>query len=140
MCFLYSRSSSNFNPRSPCGERRYLRISLKGLLLISIHALRVESDALKIFSGDVPANFNPRSPCGERHIEPVYLLTFPLFQSTLSVWRATSLQIFYKVPYLFQSTLSVWRATYIRHFLFIFSKISIHALRVESDILSPFIF
>ena len=36
---------SNFNPRSPCGERRKIKIS----------------------SG-VKSHFNPRSPCGERHL------------------------------------------------------------------------
>ena len=61
VCILY------FNPRSPCGERREIRQQLSDLAKISIHALRVESDYI-LFVLD----FNPT-----------------IFQSTLSVWRAT---------------------------------------------------
>ena len=78
-----------FYPRSPCGERRWLRcwqlaardISIHALLAesdvgqkrlrqklaISIHALLAESDAYeaeKKATGE--NNFYPRSPCGER--------------------------------------------------------------------------
>ncbi len=83
------QGSRDFNPRSPCGERRprksfsyhHICISIHALLAesdydgdpnedcykISIHALLAESDRLKIFSAHCPVpNFNPRSPCGER--------------------------------------------------------------------------
>ena len=78
----------NFYPRSPCGERQFVKqkfnsgspflstLSLRratALLrfqsfgfVISIHALLAESDSssLKLFTD--PLDFYPRSPCGER--------------------------------------------------------------------------
>ena len=105
--------SPDFNPRSPCGERR-------GEHHIPRH----------------PAlDFNPRSPCGER---PGPRLRHdggrPIFQSTLPVWGATSSSLpfrprppisihaprvgsdvrdYFKLQrhYKFQSTLPVWGAT-----------------------------
>ena len=38
----------DFYPRSPCGERRDIRRNDKGQFLISIHALRVESDQVVV--------------------------------------------------------------------------------------------
>ena len=82
------RTTADFYPRSPCGERLYANfdgfywwvISIHALLAesdyrdcvrgliwrISIHALLAESDAAVL--GTVPdvAHFYPRSPCGER--------------------------------------------------------------------------
>ena len=57
--------SSNFNPRSPCGERRRLGQGVS-VLAISIHAPRVGSDKTKVIDANSQPNFNPRSPCGER--------------------------------------------------------------------------
>ena len=57
----------NFNPRSPCGERRDWEQLTRIIRLISIHAPRVGSDGLlrmRLFQ--TKKNFNPRSPCGER--------------------------------------------------------------------------
>ena len=55
-----------FYPRSPCGERRSARCSLRETAAISIHALLAESDVEEV-SGDTWArDFYPRSPCGER--------------------------------------------------------------------------
>ena len=82
--------------------------------VISIHALREESD-WRI----------------HRH------LTFRReFQSTLSVRRATAHAPTMLCVVLFQSTLSVRRATRIRRECNRILKISIHALREESDGLS----
>ena len=79
--------------------------------MISIHALREESDYLYF----------------------VKMLLVAVFQSTLSVRRATSFNCKY-LPFLtFQSTLSVRRAT---DFFLVDDDaliISIHALREESD-------
>ena len=101
-------------------------------------------------------NFNPRSPWGERLS---FLMSFckqALFQSTLSVRRATSagLSLYFgssiSIHVLreesdsswvwqtwrktqFQSTLSVRRATHSFLKLFCVLSISIHALREESD-------
>ena len=55
------------------------------------------------------------------------------FQSTLSVRRATILGKNRLDGFEFQSTLSVRRATYLRNAFGISQRISIHALRKESD-------
>ena len=79
---------SNFNPRSPCGERRNTNMYTAVAVNISIHAPRVGSDGTgsnRLSSHDISIhaprvgsdirppvwlsqmlNFNPRSPCGER--------------------------------------------------------------------------
>ena len=99
--FRYKRSNmtSNFNPRSPCGERpkkvllpqpgkpfqstlpvwgATLTLDLEeDISTISIHAPRVGSDWLMIFCMCQIGNFNPRSPCGERP----KVKTLPLFLS-----------------------------------------------------------
>ena len=56
----------NFYPRSPCGERRWLRCWQLAARDISIHALLAESDCVRDIINDVVDNFYPRSPCGER--------------------------------------------------------------------------
>ena len=58
---------SDFNPRSPCGERR----SVGGC------------------NDPQQADFNPRSPCGERLSTGGFTLQTTKFQSTLPVWGAT---------------------------------------------------
>ncbi len=102
---------SHFNPRSPCGERR-------------VFAPRC------LVSG----YFNPRSPCGERPSVSSSHLLEQIFQSTLSLRRAT-------IPpnrerggdHIFQSTLSLRRATRRRNDRRGSHLISIHALLAESD-------
>ena len=78
---------------------------------ISIHALRKESDA---YCGRI------MSPCSA-------------FQSTLSVRRATQRILDAGLAMEFQSTLSVRRATKPFFDIPIAHRISIHALRKESD-------
>ena len=58
-------SRSNFNPRSPWGERHFAIIRC-GLGSISIHALREESDNYDTTYNKKQGDFNPRSPWGER--------------------------------------------------------------------------
>ena len=100
---------------------------------ISIHALREESDPL------------PRRPTRRMGISIhalreesdfsfrrslIYVITF---QSTLSVRRATSVAEALERSLKFQSTLSVRRATLAFPRSDVHPKISIHALREESD-------
>ena len=80
---------TNFNPRSPCGERRGCLAYLLAHGRISIHAPRVGSDADTIKQAD-------------RIIR---------FQSTLPVWGATTMAAHPFTSFLFQSTLPVWGAT-----------------------------
>ena len=101
----------DFNPRSPCGERRACPEQQNVVHVISIHAPRVGSDRNGLACGLSDRNFNPRSPCGER----------PSFFSSSILFR------------IFQSTLPVWGATAKRGRLAGFLRISIHAPRVGSD-------
>ena len=88
-CLVHSRCS-DFNPRSPCGERlisTLLKINSKGfqstlpmrgattlcrhlkmVRRISIHAPHAGSDYRCRWSRSDSRNFNPRSPCGERRL------------------------------------------------------------------------
>ena len=59
---------------------------------ISIHALLAESDTPPRPTTTTPSDFNPRSPCGERLSAFSRLSILILFQSTLSLRRATRLQ------------------------------------------------
>ena len=110
--------SCYFNPRSPCGERRPLRLR----------------------HGMVGGDFNPRSPCGERPRAPVVQVVTAAFQSTLPVWGATaallcgrkSRGISIHAPRV-GSDLSASASAGARR------GISIHAPRVGSDALADFI-
>ena len=102
----------NFNPRSPHGERPSTSDNKSGVSKISIHAPRMGSDANFPFSCVHSFHFNPRSPHGERQPQFIIDSYIDIFQSTLPAWGATSL------PSLFLST----------------RLISIHAPRMGSDI------
>ena len=104
-------SHANFNPRSPCGER--LSPVPEDVLQwhISIHALLAESDRRERRTHDGHKHFNPRSPCGERLPSASRAIPRVIFQSTLSLRRATSAHGPVPGP----------------------SRISIHALLAESD-------
>ena len=58
--------STHFNPRPPRGERLEAHNSQVSAKMISIHALREESDARRRFRCRLTGNFNPRPPRGER--------------------------------------------------------------------------
>ncbi len=113
----------DFNPRSPCGERRCTKTVgitptifqstlpvwgatasnrlFKCHVCISIHAPRVGSDSIQPLSGLHTTYFNPRSPCGERHAAPCRTFHSQLFQSTLPVWGATRYKAFHTRPRLY---------------------------------------
>ena len=112
--YAYSTTDTDdFNPRSPCGERRPRSTAGTSCPLISIHAPRVGSDTGGCISRLIRWHFNPRSPCGERrrlrsgfrffqhHFNPRSpcgerhsgfgsCKISPTFQSTLPVWGATA--------------------------------------------------
>ena len=81
--------TNNFYPRSPCGERRKVRVVEPGFANISIHALLAESDSAPRFTPAASRNFYPRSPCGERLGYTVNFHAKAGFLSTLSLRRAT---------------------------------------------------
>ena len=101
----------DFNPRSPCGERLVDRVAHAGGVLISIHAPRVGSDTDQYAGCSSRSDFNPRSPCGERQKSKEAMNAANKFQSTLPVWGATETVM-----------------ASLRHLI-----ISIHAPRVGSD-------
>ena len=86
---LFKACLSDFNPRSPHGERRQLLKRPRWALDISIHAPRMGSDQEQIFCTGI----------------------IQIFQSTLPAWRATNLLIEAAVGSIFQSTLPAWGAT-----------------------------
>ena len=103
---------TNFNPRSPCGERRagnggradargfQSTLPLRGATLftvrdcgarlISIHAPLAGSDLCTTQMMMRCLDFNPRSPCGERQNALEWRGERCLFQSTLPLRGATS--------------------------------------------------
>ena len=127
------RTFANFYPRSPCGER----------------------PRPPLMQGK-QAYFYPRSPCGERRLPPCWMPPGSIFLSTLSLRRATSVNMllcqgfFISIHALlaesdgwpssasfqraaFLSTLSLRRATVTFAFVRLIVPISIHALLAESD-------
>ena len=123
----------DFNPRSPCGER-HLDISIIFANRISIHAPRAGSDLNAFASGLREPNFNPRSPCGERPGDAAGNIAIQLFQSTLPVRGATKCGVCVMVDAEgFQSTLPVRGATCAIKELEAMERISIHAPRAGSD-------
>ena len=78
-----------FNPRSPCGERRFLNE-------VTVDSQEFQSTLPVWGATSCPwrrcwprPNFNPRSPCGERRKLAVSVAATGIFQSTLPVWGAT---------------------------------------------------
>ena len=61
-----SRFFVNFNPHSPCGERRIRSSYRTRSVPISIHTPHAGSDSGSPVSWAVSSDFNPHSPCGER--------------------------------------------------------------------------
>ena len=111
-CKIDQKRSSNFYPRSPCGERQSSGWGIPNWESISIPALLAEWEFLfsvffyleNIFLSTLslrrattcgggwneqPRYFYPRSPCGERPDETAKTSNADTFLSTLSLRRAT---------------------------------------------------
>ena len=111
--FLQFVHAINFNPRSPCGERHI--ISLHNWIYINFNPRSPCGERRGFCEIVIDAfDFNPRSPCGERRYRFYHNKDCGLFQSTLPVWGATN---------------TVSGTGFI-------IRISIHAPRVGSDIIS----
>ena len=101
-----------FNPRSPCGERRWMYfLYISSMTFQSTLPVR-GATAIPLCAGVLVEHFNPRSPCGERQTLPLRCPRRTLFQSTLPVRGATSSRRSSSVAGVFQSTLPVRGATY----------------------------
>ena len=85
-----SRKKSNFNPRSPYGERPKYFNSHSCPDLISIHAPLTGSDEKNQGGNSNVFYFNPRSPYGERPPNCWPTAKRRLFQSTLPLRGATT--------------------------------------------------
>ncbi len=86
----WSRPCGNFNPHSPCGERRSIERSNISASQISIHTPLAGSDCTSMESCPMRSYFNPHSPCGERRVsDSTAKSTANLFQSTLPLRGAT---------------------------------------------------
>ena len=150
----------DFNPRSPCGERRCRKRSAVLQRQISIHAPRVGSDSvLGWWAGSHGISIHAPRVGSDSSAFSTFTPSRQ-FQSTLPVWGATyspintgtRLQNFNPrspcgerhniswtgvVTSVFQSTLPVWGAT--RGYIMKkwYNVISIHAPRVGSDVAQP---
>ncbi len=127
------RGQYYFNPRAPHGARHESCVPCILPGHISIHALRMERDAINAPTINGTKNFNPRAPHGARPIvspglrsgryfnprAPHGARPFPLTARILSMR--------------FQSTRSAWSATNILRWETPIYDISIHALRMERD-------
>ena len=83
---------SNFNPRSPCGERQGRRVQEPtGWQFQSTLPMRGATKTTN--NADRTADFNPRSPCGERRGPGNLEAPGREFQSTLPMRGATKLPI-----------------------------------------------
>ena len=109
---IIRKQCRDFYPRSPCGERRVASCRAVQVIDISIHALLAESDLANLRG----------------------LYSEAIFLSTLSLRRATSARSAATSAPVFLSTLSLRRATPCIRLLSCCPRISIHALLAESDI------
>ena len=124
----------NFNPHSPCGERRaYFLINCSRFKFQSTLPMRGATATLQLSisiqndfnphspCGERPGqrkdvftpigNFNPHSPCGERRQDVYELKEDKKFQSTLPMRGATDWCPLRDLPERFQSTLPMRGAT-----------------------------
>ncbi len=86
----WRQTGTDFNPRSPCGERRPVSAHQHHLMQFQ-STLPVRGATIKGAGGVcVHVYFNPRSPCGERRVIACAPLRCGAFQSTLPVRGATS--------------------------------------------------
>ena len=102
-----------FYPRPPRGERRCGLAKSALPRVISIHALREESDPSSYFALYLVLYFYPRPPRGERLHLPVPCCHFVLFLSTPSARRATPDRGHPAGGSQFLSTPSARRATFV---------------------------
>ena len=101
----------NFNPRSPCGERRDRHDIGRRNRCISIHAPRVGSDLDGSQLSLSPSRFQSTLPVWGATVDLQPYVKAVQFQSTLPVWGATVRPMTDVVTVEFQSTLPVWGAT-----------------------------
>ena len=125
--------TSDFYPRSPCGERHGGAGCVHIGHAISIHALLAESDGMYEGGELQEKHFYPRSPCGERPISALTISQTGNFYPRSPCGERLLLSGALCGLIIFLSTLSLRRATYWFGVLVVGCPISIHALLAESD-------
>ena len=83
------RIRERFNPRAPCGARRYLPQGIRYPHKISTHAPLAGRDGDGGRGSDAIAYFNPRAPCGARPDFGEDIDNCPKFQPTRPLRGAT---------------------------------------------------
>ena len=83
------RIRERFNPRAPCGARRYLPQGIRYPHKISTHAPLAGRDGDGGRGSDAIAYFNPRAPCGARLWPKIESATAKAFQPTRPLRGAT---------------------------------------------------
>ena len=130
---MFKVQPRNFYPRSPCGERRYFFNAVQIIIVISIHALLAESDALGLL-GWLRVLISIHALLAESDKKLINKSSkLSRFLSTLSLRRATIREPTAARNDKFLSTLSLRRATWLRCWQLAARDISIHALLAESD-------
>ena len=127
-------SRSNFNPRSPHGERRGTLAFIIGAAIFqsTLPARGATRWHFAAFCGTM--NFNPRSPHGERLLAAYGFRMAGVFQSTLPARGATESETSFTPAAKFQSTLPARGATdHAVKCADVECAISIHAPRTGSD-------
>ena len=123
----------HFNPRSPCGERLYLSVSVLSAAPFQ-SPLPVWGATAMVFLRRMPRGyFNPRSPCGERQAGQLTATAQYDFNPRSPCGERHRLFHCVAQSCEFQSTLPVWGATPPERVLLANAVISIHAPRVGSD-------
>ena len=151
-----SSHATNFNPRSPCGERQSLLFGVAPRVHISTHAPRAGSDLFStspstpafLFQPTLPVRgatcvlrtaacaffyFNPRSPCGERRRACTHRARISDFNPRSPCGERPAYHNHGSNPGLFQPTLPVRGATVLHVSLYAGISISTHAPRAGSD-------
>ena len=102
----------HFNPLPPHGGRRLHKRTVRGILSISIHSLRMEGDSNLTLIFQFLVLFQSTPSAGRETDVPERVeLPHPAFQSTPSAWRETTKTSNKPCRYEFQSTPSAWRET-----------------------------
>ena len=124
----------DFNPLSPCGERRHRRDCRRWLHRFqSTLPMRGETDRLSVVLVET-AYFNPLSPCGERQQAEMRSSTRCSFQSTLPMRGETSgASVIVGTNAVFQSTLPMRGETGVRQCPHPTPLISIHSPHAGRD-------
>ena len=127
-------TATRFNPRAPCGARRFRRAGGSLGKAVSIHAPRAGRDSSSTSNRHTSRRFNPRAPCGARRDALSSPSSIPCFNPRAPCGARPALRYSMARSIAFQSTRPVRGATllYIRDTAS--NRVSIHAPRAGRDL------